>query len=254
MRASVIGRRSLTSLLVLLFALFGGPHLRAASAQAATASVPADPAGALLSRMRAACGGAAWDRVQGWRESGRLEAPGRPSLHYEVIRDMRTLKNVYINHLGARVLGVTGYDGVKLWRLGREAKIETTDDPAVLRKRRRHAYLGSFGYFFPDRFAATFSVRGSQTVEGRSYDVLRVTPADAEGADLWIDRETSRVARIVVEGEMAVPSDYRTFDGVCAPTKVRQTDGTAANEVTLYLETVRTGPVQATAFMARDRR
>ena len=91
-------------------------------------------------------------------------------------------------------------------------------------------------------------VEDQQPEGGGVFDVLRVTPPDADSLDLWIDRETRRIGRIVAGEEFAVPSDYRSFHGVCTATSGRQGGGDPANEIVLHVETVEVGPVSAKLF------
>jgi hypothetical protein len=231
--------------------LGGGLAACAATAgpSAHQAGVPG-PEAALLARMRAACGGDAWDRVQGWHETGQVDMPGRPGLRYDAYHDMRTLKTTYVQRLDGRIVRLGGYDGETSWRVRPDGSVERSSDPAALRRIRRDMYLSNAAYFFPDRFPAQFALAGVHSLNGRTFDVLRVTPADAESADLWVDRETRRVGRIVAGNEMAEGSDYRTFDGVCTPTRLRQGDGDPAHEIVLRVEAVETGPIDPARFVA----
>jgi len=207
------------------------------------------PASALLARMRAACGGDAWDRVQGWHETGRVDLPGQSGLQYEAFHEIGTLRTTYVQRLNGRIIRLGGYDGATSWRVRPDGSVETGSDPAALRRTRRDMYLSNSGYFFPNRFPADFALAGVQTLNGRTFDVLRVTPANAESADLWVDRETHRIGRIVAGEEAAEGSDYRMFGGVCGPTRLRQGDGDPAHEVMLRVETVDTGPIDPARFV-----
>jgi hypothetical protein len=230
--------------------LVGGLAAGAASAgpSAHQAAVPG-PETQLLARRRAACGGDAWDRVQGWHEAGQVDMPGQSGLRYDAYHDMHTLKTTYVQRLDGRVVRLGGYDGEASWRVRPDGSVERSSDPAALRRIRRDMYLSNAAYFFPERFPADFAMAGVETQGGRTFDVLRVTPADAESADLWIDRETHRVGRIVAGNEMAEGSDYRMFEGVCSPTRLRQGDGDPAHEIVLRVETVETGPIDPARFV-----
>ncbi len=88
------------------------------------------------------------------------------------------------------------------------------------------------------------------TAGGRTFDVLRVTPANAETAELWVDQQTHRIGRVVAGAEFAEGSDYRMFGKVCSPTRLRQGDGNPANELILHVEAVDTGPLDPALFIA----
>lgn len=216
---------------------------------AAHASLMGRHEAALLARMRASCGGDAWDRVQGWHETGRADMPGRPGLRYEAFHEIGTLRTTYVQRLDGRIVRLGGFDGSASWRVRPDGGVESSAEPAALRRTRRDMYLSNFGYFFPGRFPARFALAGEQSLNGRTFQVLRVTPADADSADLWVDRETGRIGRIVAGAEMAEGSDYRMFGGVCAPTRLRQGDGDPAHEIVLGVETVETGPIDPARFV-----
>jgi hypothetical protein len=100
----------------------------------------------------------------------------------------------------------------------------------------------------PDRFPAVFRLLGPRDHQGRRYDVVAVTPEGGDDAELWVDRETHRVARMVAGPEQAELSDYRVFSGVCTPTLGRQGDGDPAHTIVLHVERVETGPVDPARF------
>ena len=206
------------------------------------------PERALLAEMKAACGGAAWDRVQGWHETGRAELPGGQTIPYEAWHDIRTLRTTYAQQAGPTMISLSGYDGTQLWRAAPGGQVERTSDPAVLRRKVRDFYVSSFAFFFPDRFPATFALLGTRSHEGRDYDVLQITPANADSVELWVNRQTHRIGRIVAPGESAELSDYRDFDGLCTATTGRQGDGDPAHTIVLHVERVELGPIPADRF------
>lgn len=224
----------------------------AAQAPATPAAPPARPAPvdahALLTEMRAVCGGDAWDRVQGWHETGRVDLPGQPGVPYETFHSMRAPTMVSRNAVEGRIVRQSGYNGELGWRAGPDGAVRIERDPAALRRMRRDAYLSSFGWFLRDRMPAVFGLNGYQTRDGRTYDLLRVMPEGGDSFDLWVDRATRRVARIVAGNEHAELSDYRDFDGVCTATTGRQGDGDPAHEIVLHVEAVTTGPVDPAIF------
>jgi hypothetical protein len=226
----------------MLTALLVGLSLMAAPAPS--------PERVLLAEMKAACGGAAWDRLQGWHERGRAEMPGGQVVGYEAWHDIGTLRTLYTQSVDGRTVAMSGYDGEVLWRGSPGGQVERNSDPAVLRRKLRDLYVSGFAFFFPDRFPAAFALLGTRSHEGRDYDVLRITPANADSVELWVDKATHRVGRIVAPGETAELSDYREFNGLCTATTGRQGDGDPAHSLVLHVETVETGPIAAGAFAA----
>lgn len=215
--------------------------------QSAPASAPS-PERALLAQMKAACGGDAWDRAEGWHERGRAGLPGGQTMTYEAWHDLRTLRTTYAQSVGGQVVGLSGYDGAVLWRRGPAGPVERNSDPAVLRRKVRDFYVSSFAFFLPDRFPAAFALLGTRSHAGVEYDVLQVTPADADSVELWVNRRTHRIGRIVAPGETAELTDYREFGGLCTATTGRQGDGDPAHTIVLHVDEVELGPISATRF------
>jgi hypothetical protein len=215
----------------------------------ATAAPAAESADSLLAQMKAACGGPAWDRVQGWHETGSVGFPDGRTAENEVWHDMRSLKSAMIGRIDGKVVRRAGFDGTTYWQAGPDGKTRTGTDLAGLRKQRRDAYLSSFGWFFRGRFPANVQLAADQAIEGETFQVLKVTPQDADSFELWVDRSTHLVRRIVAGKEYADLTEYKTFDGVCTPTWAMQGDGNPQHEITLLVRTVDTStPAPASVF------
>jgi hypothetical protein len=230
--------------------MFGTLLLGLSALLSAQAAAAPSPERALLAEMRAACGGDAWDRLQGWHESGRAELPGGQTVTYEAWHDIGTLRTLYAQSVDGRIVALSGYDGELLWRGGPDGQVERNSDPAMLRRKLRDFYVSGFAFFFPDRFPAAFALLGTRNHEGTDYDVLQVTPANADSVELWVTKATHRVGRIVAPGETAELSDYREFNGLCTATTGRQSDGDPAHTMILHVETVETGPLSMGMFFA----
>ena len=206
-------------------------------------------AAAILAQMKAACGGDAWDRVRGWHETGTVDLPGRPGVPYEIWHDMRTLKTAMMNRVDGRIVRHAGFDGAFYWQVGPDGRAQIGSDPAMVRRQRRDAYLSSAAWFFPARFPAAIALAGTRSVDGKTLDVLRIVPEAADGFDLWVDRETHRIRRIVAGAEYAELTDYRMFGGVCSATNGRQGDGDPSHDIVLHVRAVDTSaPVPAATF------
>ena len=195
----------------------------------------------VLAEMQTACGGEAWNRVQGWHETGVVDLPGRPGLPYEIWHDMRTLKTAMINRVDGRVVRHAGFNGSEYWQVAPDGRVTIGRDPAVVRRQRRDAYLSSAAWFFRDRFPAEIIRVGDETRDGRIHDVLRIWPEAADSFDLWVARDTHRISRIVAGNEFAELTDYRMFGSVCSATTGRQGDGDPTHAIVLHVQTVETG-------------
>lgn len=218
-------------------------------AGAAPAQPPAESAAALLAQMRAACGGAAWDRVEGWHETGRVDLPGGMSVPYEAWHSMRSPPTaLYVNRIDGRIVRQSGYDGAVRWQAGPDGRVQRESDPAALRRARRDAWLSNFGWLLPDRLPAALRLLGRRDHNGRSYDVLEAIPEGGDSVELWVESDSRRVGRLVAGSEHAELRDYRDFAGICAATAAPQDDGDPAHAVIIHVETVETGPVDPARF------
>ena len=217
--------------------------LAASTMSAANAGEPAR----LLARMKSACGGSSWDRVQSWHERSVAEIEGMPLIQNEVWHDMRTLKSAMTSSINGKAIRRTGFNGKTAWRVGPDGQAKMVSDEAELRRERRDVYLSSFGWFFAKRFPARISNPKRESFGGRRYLVINVEPKDAEPFDLWVDPSTLLVRRIVAGTEFAELSDYKMFDGVCTATNGRQGDNASGRTIMLKVLDVKTGEVAPAA-------
>jgi hypothetical protein len=222
--------------------------LMLAAVQATAKEAGPAKAAALLKQMRAACGGANWDKVRGWHETGRVDLPNGMSARHDAWSDMRLLKTASKASVDGRTMRHVGFDGASVWSLRRDGSVERSAEKPAIAKQRRDAYISSFGYFLPKRFPARAEWLGNKSNAGKNYQVIRMTPRGAAIVDIWIDPQTHLVARFEADGEHADLSDYRTFDGVCTATTGRQGGSDPARTIVLHIEAVDTGPVPAATF------
>jgi len=192
----------------------------------------------LLSDMRAACGGDAWDDVEGWSEAGQVDLPGGMTAQYESWSQMHHLQTASRAFAGKRQLRHVGFDGSSFWSVGTNGETKLSQDNELMRKQRRDAYISSHAYFLPDRFPADFQFLDTRERSGENFYILRITPENADSVELWIDQEDYMVRRMEAGEEYVDLSDYRTFSGVCTATTGRQGSDDPAGELTLHIKTV----------------
>jgi len=176
---------------------------------AGPATAHADDARArtVLAAAKAASGGAAWDRLQGSYEKGAHG--GAP---YETWLDFRSY--------GMRVenaRGVQGFNGVVSWRRGSDGKVVETREAGALKEAVTTAFVSNNGFFFPDRFPARATSLASAGASA-GFDVVEVEPQGGRAFELWFDRKTHLLSRIVDrQGPQPVTvslSDYRRLGEV----------------------------------------
>jgi hypothetical protein len=174
-----------------MLALAAGLALALTAAQACAADGYSRAAAAVLARARAASGGAAWNRLRGWHETGRLDG-ARYEAWFDPLR-----YGMRIEVHGPEGVSVHGFNGVGDWRIGADGRVSGAADHAALARARTEAFFRGEGYFYPGRFDAEARDLGVRRVGRRSFEVLRVRPWGGEARELWFDAQTHLLARIV---------------------------------------------------------
>jgi hypothetical protein len=167
-------------------------------------SVPADR---VLSAARAASGGAGWRYLRGWHETGTLDGQAYETWIDPLRFGMRTEVH---EAAGVRV---HGFNGQGDWEIAPGGAASGTGDPMAVKRARTAAFFTGELFLYPGRFEAKVVLVGARLAGGRSFDVLKMEPWGGNAREVWIDRGTHLVARIV-DGSGSKPtsvalSDYR---------------------------------------------
>jgi hypothetical protein len=116
---------------------------------------------------------------------------------------------------------VRGYNGAGAWSLHPTPEIAAAEPQPDLATARADAYVAGYGYYFRSRFDARAAYVGVRQADGRSFEVVRVHPNGGEPRELWFDRKTGLLGRIVdPDGKAPLTvevSDYRRVGGVQVP-------------------------------------
>jgi hypothetical protein len=162
----------------------------------------------VLAAARAASGGSGWNLLRGWHETGHENA--QP---YEAWFDTLRYGLRIETRDAAGAVSAQGFNGQGFWRISPAGQSSGVDDRAQVEEARTAAFLGARGYFYTGRFDAHGELAGVRQAHGRAYDVVRVQPWDGAPCELWFDRVSHLLARIVDRaGPQAVTtelSDYR---------------------------------------------
>ena len=176
---------------------------------------------ALIDAAKSATGGAAWDKVTTWHESGTV-AVGGLNGKYESWMDLTSLHNSSQYSLGPST-GSNGWDGKRAWTTdsSREVRIETSRETVA--QAIQDAYRSGYAFYFPKRFPAEREYAGTRSADGKTYEAVKITPAEAEPFEVWFDPATHRVAREVqLTGGMPhtfIVSDFASFGALRLPKK-----------------------------------
>ncbi|MFC3068266.1 hypothetical protein [Phenylobacterium soli] len=224
-----------------------GLALGLAAASAAAAAQGYSPAAQkVLTRARLAAGGGAWNSLRGWHEAGRLGATP-----YETWLDPLRY-GMRVETREADGLHVHGFNGGGDWRIAPSGQATGADIRGVISQTRTDAFFDIRGYFYPGRFDARGEYVGVRSFQGRSFDVVMVKPWAAEPRELWFDRRSHLLARMVDRtGPRPVAqqfSDYRKVGGVRIAFRI-WTEGPSGTPVAVrQIESVTFGPVDRNLF------
>lgn len=188
-----------------------------AVAIAQTATTPE----ALLAQMRAASGGAAWDRVSEIREHGTMKENGFTG-QLTLSQDMKTghpAFNAIFPAVNARI--GNGTLGDETWTLNQDGDLAIhargEDDASAV----TDAYLYRRAYWQPGFDGAAVALDPPATEDKVVFERVRITPARGETFVLWINGATHLLDR-VQRGDSALHyADYRTVKGLKLPFSVR---------------------------------
>lgn len=193
----------------------------------AAAPDPTVQADAILAQAKAATGGAAWDRLQGWHERGVVQRSDG-QVAYEAWIDLRGLSMVSSRTVDGSTV-IRGYNGKTTWVIDPAGGVRLDQSAAQLMGGRMSAYFSAYGFFFPNRFPAQRAYVGPQSSGGVIYDVVRVTPAGGQPMDLWVNRASHRIGAMVDPDKtrpmIALLTDYRPAGGILAPYTVETSFG-----------------------------
>lgn len=211
---------------------------------------PAARGAALLAEAKAASGGAAWDALAGWHESG-VAILGAAQGVYDTWVDLHRMGMANRHALGGSTQA-HGFDGATVWSLADAGPARTSQSPQALAVARQGAYISAWGFFFPDRFPAQRAFIGEATVDGSDFDIVQVAPTGGLPMELWIDRKTHLVTRMVDRSgpktAVAVMSDFRLVGGVLTPFVVAESDGDQAHTLELHISALDFGPIDPSRF------
>lgn len=193
----------------------------------------------LVVQSKTATGGKAWDEIAIWHEQGEVVSPSGPPVPYEHWGDLRNLR---ARNTQAGGTSYMIFDGVAAYACPNPecTPPRPIDVPAMMAGQ----YRVSFGFFFPDRFPAIFEYEGSKDEKGVTFEVVRVSPSGLDPVDVWINRDTHRVERVVYADGRNVThlSDYRKVGSVEIPFAATE------NGVTVRARAVAFEPAAAVAF------
>lgn len=170
----------------------------------------------ILQETKAAMGGHAWDGIRIWHERGTIQMPDGTSNSYDSYYDFMAHRfHDAMSAKGATRLTVFDGNGFSFFT---NSKLDRTDTSSKMKMvGLQGAYMNSYGFFFPDRFAATVQFKGVERDRDSAFDVVQVTPSGLSPIDVWIDERSHLVDRYVANDQTTRLKDYRRFNGLLVP-------------------------------------
>jgi len=229
--------------------MIAGLSLVAALAPLATpagAATSSHQAAEILAAVKTASGGAAWDKVTGWHENGI-----HGTVAYVTLLDYQRYGSLFQETRDGQTY-LRGFNGAIAWDEGPDGKVVVNSEPARLADARTTAYVSINGFFFPDRFPARFDYLGAATKGKHHYDIVRITPEGANPFELWVDRATHLIAKLVDRTGrrpvVATISGYEEVDGLKLGSGFTVSDGIPAHFQAVHIGRYELAPVSRAAF------
>lgn len=157
------------------------------------AAPTADKADAAIEAAKTAMGGAAWDKVVTWHETGKVTSGGLSGT-YESWEDLTSLHNSESYVLGP-VSGGGGWDGKVAWTTDNTKEVRIEASGEAVAQAIQDAYRSAFGFFFPGRLPTAHEDAGARNADGKTYEAVKFTPLGAEPFEVWFDPASHLIAR-----------------------------------------------------------
>jgi hypothetical protein len=182
-----------------------------------------DEAVHLLAAAKEATGGAHWETIVTWHESGSISKGGIEGT-FDRWLNFVGLRNAATFDFG-NTCSCEGWNGCVSWSVGASGIKSFTNNAEAI----TDAYWRTFAFWRPDRFPAERIYIGTRKLEDKTCDVVKITPKGGEPFELWFERDTHLILREVdLTGSQPRTrdfSDFREIFGVIVPTTVRETNG-----------------------------
>jgi hypothetical protein len=149
-------------------------------------------------------------------------------------------------------LHVHGFNGAGDWQITPTGAVTGVADRATVVPARTDAFFRVYGFFYPARFDARADYVGVRKAQGRVFEVVNVQPWGGRPRELWFDRRTHLLGRIV-DRSGAKPvtvevSDYRRVGPVMAAFRFVTDDGDPKDAEERQVESIDFAPVDRALF------
>jgi hypothetical protein len=205
----------------------------------------------VVAKARSASGGEEWNALRGWRADGWRRTGAQAEVRYEGWFDpLRYGFRVETREPGG--LHIRAFNGQAVWEILPSGVATGGDDRDTLIAARNEAFLAVNGFFYPQRFTTRGTYVGVRQAQGRSFDVVSLQPGGGAFQELWFDRDTHLLGRVVDRtGPRSIVtefSDYRKVGPVKVAFRTTVDDGDPAHFQERRIERVVFIPIDRTRF------
>jgi len=194
----------------------------------------------ILAKAKQAAGGTAWDPISSVYTKSVIATSGLKGT-VESWEDVLTGR-VFASFAIGPMTGAQGFDGKVVWSQDSSKQAKADEAQASREEAANEAYRRSMAYWYPHRAEGRVELLGGQAESGRTFEVMRMTPKDGRGFEVWVDAATFLFDRIIekaaLETRTTFLSDYRPVSGVKIPFVSRTTNGEARYDTLMTVDKV----------------
>jgi hypothetical protein len=182
---------------------------------------------AAVSSVKQAMGGARWDEIRTLHARGRAEI-GELQGEYETWLDLPrqwSYTDMRFSHPAVGdVRSTTGWNGSVSWSADQTGDVCVEESLEARRGAAIDAYLESFAYLLKSTPPESVKLKSGR----QRFHILLITPPEASPFELWMDRTTGRIARLVrltgVDRDVTTYADFRDSGGLLLPFHIEERD------------------------------
>ena len=177
----------------------------------------------IMAASKAAMGGAAWDQIKTWHETGKVTQGGLEG-SYESWSDFPDVRSADIFKIGP-AKGSQGWNGKEAWSTDSSDQLRIETSQASIAAAIKGAYQAAHAFYFAGRYPAELKYSGVKDNDGKPCDVVVLQPKDSDPFEAWFDQSTHYLVKTVdLTGEQPQTtffSDFRSVQGLTIPFKAK---------------------------------
>jgi membrane-associated protease RseP (regulator of RpoE activity) len=181
----------------------------------------------ILAASKAAIGGAAWDQIKTWHETGKVTQGGLEG-SYESWSDLADVRTAGVYKIGP-AKGSQGWNGKQAWSTDSSDQVRIETSHASIAAAIKDAYQAAHAFYFADRYPADVKYSGVKDNDGKPCDVVVLQPKDSDPFEAWFEQSSHYLVKTVdLTGEQPQTtffSDFRSLNGLTIPFKARVSIG-----------------------------